>query len=81
MAIITVVTLGLMTFSHQLGFGVLGGLAVFQIILIANMARSMTKSGPMPSMDDIINASVVDDNIGHTAPPAIGPADDNQGGA
>src|SRR5271167_4203921 len=33
LAIITVVTLGLMTVSHQLGFGILGGLAVFQMIM------------------------------------------------
>jgi hypothetical protein len=81
LAIITVVTLGLMTFSHPLGFGILAGLAVFQIILIANVARSMAKSGPMPSMDDVINASVIDDNIGHPAPPAVGPSDDARGGA
>ena len=51
-----------MTVSHQLGFGVLGGLAVFQMILLANVARSMAKAGPMTSVDDVINANVVDDN-------------------
>ncbi len=83
LAIITVVTLGLMTFSHQLGFGILGGLAVFQIILIGNVARSMAKSGPMPTIDDVINASVVDDNIRPAGPPppALGPTDDTRGGA
>jgi ATP synthase I chain len=82
LGIITVVTLGLMTFSHELGFGILGGLAVFQIILLANVARSMAKAGPMTSIDDVINANVVDDNIGHsTAPPALGPTDDTRGGA
>jgi ATP synthase subunit 6 len=65
LGIITVVTLGLMTFSHQLGFGILAGLAVFQVILLANVARSMAKAGPMTSVDDVINANVVDDNIGH----------------
>jgi ATP synthase I chain len=81
LGIITVVTLGLMTFSHQLGFGILAGLALFQVVLIANVARSMAKSGPMPSMDDVINASVVDENIGHPAPPAVGPGDDPWTGA
>ena len=69
LGIITVVTLGLMTFSHQLGFGILAGLAVFQFILLANVARSMAKSGPMTSVDDVINANVVDDNIGSSHRP------------
>ena len=82
LAIITVVTLGLMTISHQLGFGILAGLAVFQVILIANVARSMAKSGPMPTIDDVISASVIDDKITTTTPPpAIGPTDDTKGGA
>ena len=81
LAIITVVTLGLMTFSHQLGFGILAGLAVFQMILIANVARSMAKAGPMTSVDDVINANVVDDNIGQPPHPrAIRTADDHRGG-
>jgi MFS superfamily sulfate permease-like transporter len=84
LGIITVVTLGLMTVSHELGFGILAGLAVFQMIMLANVARSMAKAGPMTSVDDVVNANVVDDNIGHTvtpAPPAVGPADDTGGGA
>jgi len=84
LGIITVVTLGLMTVSHELGFGILAGLAVFQVILLANVARSMAKAGPMTSVDDVINANVVDDNVVHPAPPppAIGgPADDAPGGA
>jgi hypothetical protein len=33
-------------------------------------------------VDDVVNANVVDDNIGHTpAPPAVGPAEDAGGGA
>ena len=58
MGIITVVALGLVLVSKPLGFGVLGGLAVFQILLIANVARSMAKAGPMTSVDDVINANV-----------------------
>jgi hypothetical protein len=86
LGIITVVTLGLMTFSHQLGFGILAGLAVFQVVLIANVARSMAKSGPMPTIDDVINASVIDENITPTTapatpPPAGGSTDDTRGGA
>jgi len=97
LGIITVVTLGLMTVSHQLGFGILAGLAVFQLILLTNVARSMAKAGPMTSVDDVINANVVDDNTihdnavhdnavhdntVHPGPPAVGgPGDDVPGGA
>ncbi len=80
LAIITVVTLGLMTFSHQLGFGILAGLAVFQMILIANVARSMAKAGPMTSVDDVINANVVEDNIGQPPHPRAIRTPDDQGG-
>jgi hypothetical protein len=59
----------------------LGGLAVFQIILIANVARSMAKAGPMTSVEDIINANVVDDNIGQAPhPPSVASADETKGG-
>jgi hypothetical protein len=87
LGIITVVTLGLMTFSHQLGFGVLAGLAVFQLILLTNVARSMAKAGPMTSVDDVITANVIDENVSPTsvppapAPPTVGPADEPTGGA
>ena len=82
LGIITVVTLGLMTLSHQLGFGILAGLATFQVILLANVARSMAKSGPMTSVEDVVNANVIDDNIGYTPPPpAVGSPDDTRGGA
>jgi hypothetical protein len=84
LAIITVVTLGLMTVSHTLGFGILAGLAVFQVVMLANVARSMAKAGPMTNIDDVINANVIDDNIGHSAPtppPGLGPADDPRRGA
>jgi hypothetical protein len=83
MGIITVVTIGLLFVSPSLGFGVLGGLAVFQVILLANVARSMAKAGPMTSVDDVINANVVDDNIRPAAAPtpAIDSSDDDGGGA
>ena len=44
MGVITVIALGLTFLSKPLGFGVLGGLAAFQIILIVNVARSMAKA-------------------------------------
>ena len=72
LGIITVVPLGLMTVSHELGFGILAGLGVFQIILLANVARSMAKAGPMTSVDDVITANVIDDA---PPPPAVGPGD------
>jgi ATP synthase I subunit len=45
MAIITVVALGLLFVEPPLGFGLLGGLAVFQMLLLANVTRSMFKMG------------------------------------
>jgi hypothetical protein len=81
LGIITVVTLGLMTVSHELGFGILAGLAVFQLIMLANVARSMAKAGPMTSVDDVITANVVDDNVVDASPPPpMGPPDDFPGG-
>ncbi len=38
---ISAVTLGLLFLSFPLGFGVLGGLAVFQVALLSNTARAM----------------------------------------
>jgi hypothetical protein len=81
MGIITVIALGLCFVSKPLGFGVLGGLALFQVLLIANVARSMTSAGPMTSVDDVINANVVDDNEPVVSPTAIEGADDARGGA
>ena len=81
MGIITVVTIGLLFVSTSLGFGVLGGLAVFQVVLLANVARSMAKAGPMTSVDDVINANVVEDNIVRNEPhPALHPPDESRGG-
>jgi hypothetical protein len=46
------------------------------------VARSMAKAGPMTSVDDVINANVVEDNTVQAQPrPPIGPADDPRGGA
>ncbi|HWE69491.1 MAG TPA: hypothetical protein VG205_03965 [Acidimicrobiales bacterium] len=46
LGVISVITIGLLLISFQLGFGVLVGLAVFQLVLLANVARSMMKFGP-----------------------------------
>jgi hypothetical protein len=75
LGIITVVAIGLMLVSHSVGWGVFGGLFVFQIILLTNAARSMAKGGPMTSVDDVITANVIED-----APPTAGP-NESTGGA
>jgi hypothetical protein len=59
MALITVVTLGLLIVSPQLGFGILGGLAVFQLLLVVNVARSVLKTGRLP-VSDVIDVEVGD---------------------
>ena len=45
LAAITVVALGLLFLSFPFGFGVMAGLAVFQLMLLINVARSMAKMG------------------------------------
>jgi len=45
LAVITVVALGLCFLSFPLGVGVMAGLALFQFLLLATMARSMFKMG------------------------------------
>jgi len=69
LGVISVITIGLLLLSFQLGFGVLSGLAVFQLVLLANVARSMMKFGPQ---GDGLDVSLLD--------AADGP-DDRQGGA
>jgi hypothetical protein len=80
MGIITVVTIGLLLVNASLGFGILGGLAVFQVILLANVARSMAKPGPMSSVDDVITANVVEDDT-NPGLRALGSPEDGKGGA
>ncbi len=96
LGIVTVIALGLTFVNKGLGFGVLGGLAVFQFLLIFNVARSMAKAGPAPEHEELIDGPVVDSNVvaGRVAEggivdsnvvdvsPAAGDArDDNRGGA
>jgi hypothetical protein len=63
MGLMTVVAFVLIIVSHQLGTGVLIGLVAFQLIMLANAARSMAKSGPMTSVDEVITANVIDDEL------------------
>ena len=46
------------------------------MIMLANVARSMAKFGPMTSVDDVINADVLDDEPS----PAAARGDDRRGG-
>lgn len=69
LGVISVITIGLLLLSFQLGFGVLSGLAVFQLVLLANVARSMMKFGPQ---GDGMDVSLFDAADGH---------DDRPGGA
>jgi hypothetical protein len=45
LALISVLALGLLFVSFSLGLGVMAGLAVFQFLLLLNVARSMLKMG------------------------------------
>jgi hypothetical protein len=69
LGVISVITIGLLLLSFQLGFGVLAGLAVFQLVLLANVARSMMKFGPQ---GDGLDVSLLD---------AADGTDDGRGGA
>ena len=69
LGIVTVIALGLTFLNKQLGFGVLGGLAVFQFLLIINVARSMAKAGPAPSdQEELVDGPAV---AGGTVPSGI----------
>ena len=60
LGIVTVIALGLTFLNKQLGFGVLGGLAVFQFLLIINVARSMAKAGPASSdQEELVDGPAV----------------------
>jgi hypothetical protein len=72
LGVISVITIGLLLLSFQLGFGVLAGLAVFQLVLLANVARSMMKFGPQ---GDGLDVSLLDAANGPDGP------DDRRGGA
>ncbi len=63
LAVVTVIALGLAFVNKGLGFGVLGGLAVFQFILIFNVARSMAKAGPAPEHEEQLDGPIIDSNV------------------
>lgn len=73
MGIISAITIGLLFLSFNLGFGVLAGLAVFQLLLLVNVARSMFKFGPpTDSGEGVLDADVLD---------VVERSDDTRGGA
>lgn len=80
MAIITVVTLGLLLVDRTLGLGILIGLAVFQVLLLVNVARSMAQAGPMTSVDDTINANVIEEHTDYEPGSVPLDPDDADGG-
>jgi hypothetical protein len=45
LAVVSVIALGLLFVSFDLGLGVMGGLAAFEFLLLLNVARSMMKMG------------------------------------
>ena len=77
LGIVTVIALGLTFIDKQLGFGVLIGLAVFQVLLIVNVARSMAKAGPAPEQEEVVDGPVVDSNVVAGRAPAGGIIDSN----
>ena len=46
LGLMTIVALGLLFLSWDLGLGTMAGLAVFQFLLLVNVARSVLKAGP-----------------------------------
>ena len=63
LAVVTVIALGLAFLNKGLGFGTLAGLAVFQFLLIFNVARSMAKAGPPPEDDELLDGPVIESNV------------------
>ncbi len=96
LALVTVIALGLAFIDKGLGFGTLAGLAVFQFLLIFNVARSMAKAGPAPEQEELVDGPIIDSNAvagrpvdgpvidsnAVAGPPATADAgDDTRGGA
>jgi len=62
LAFVSVIALGLLFLSFDLGLGVMGGLAVFEFLLLANVARSMMKmGGGLLPMGDVVAAEGIDE--------------------
>lgn len=51
LAVVSVVALGLLFVNFDLGFGIMGGLAAFQFMLLVNVARSMLRMGAVARHD------------------------------
>ncbi len=53
MGLLTVIALGMLFIEPQLGFGLLGGLALFQLLLLVNVTRAMLRpaGGPAGAID------------------------------
>ncbi len=67
LGVISVIAVGLLLLSFDLGFGVLAGLAVFQMVLLDNVARSMLKMGPAAASMGFADDGIVDATAGDTA--------------
>jgi|SRR5271166_2394199 len=78
LALITVIALGLLFVSFDLGFGVMAGLAIFQGLLLLNVARSMLKMGTLGSggTGGLMGVDPLDDGDGSggAGDPALGGA-------
>src|SRR3974390_2668107 len=62
MAVITAVSLGLLFIKPPLGFGVIGGMAFFQLLLLGNVTRSMLKLPAVAMVDTDEHAVGVPDD-------------------
>lgn len=60
--LMTVVALALVWVDPPLGLGIIGGLALFQFLLLANVTRSMLKMGAGVAAGTV--AEVTDDGVG-----------------
>ena len=64
LALVSVVALGMLFLSFDLGLGVMAGLAIFEFLLLANVARSMMKMGGgllPPGGDGVIAVDALDE--------------------
>jgi len=52
LGLLTVVALGLVFLSHQVGFGTIVGLAIFQFMLLGNVVVAMVRSGSSAAVPD-----------------------------
>jgi hypothetical protein len=72
MALITVAALGLLFVKFSLGFGLLGGLALFQFLLLLNVTRSMLQMGLAGGVPSALDA---DSEIVEGSTPALEPVE------